>query len=48
VDIVVLNGMTAAEIFVTNTHSLVQYLELFFVLAPPYIVDWLSQWGRKQ
>jgi hypothetical protein len=45
---VVLNGMTAAEIFVTNTHSPVQYLELLFVLARPYIVKWLFQWGRKQ
>ena len=43
-----LNGMTATETFVTNTHSPVQYLELFFVLAQPYIVKWLSQWERKQ
>jgi hypothetical protein len=47
---VVLTGLKTAEIFVTNTHSPVQYLELFFVPARPYIVDWLSQWdvGSKE
>lgn len=34
-------SLPIASAFVKNIHRFIQYLELFFLLAQPYVVNWL-------